>query len=63
MIYLKIENNKGYYRVLDGDENWIEIDQINKDDLLKLGECPHDPRGYFKIPLIQCTSQLSKNTE
>ena len=36
MTYLKIENNKGYYRILDGDDNWIEIDKINKDDLLRL---------------------------
>ena len=37
MKYLKIENNKGYY-IKDHTipTSWIEIDQIEKDDLLNL---------------------------
>ena len=35
MKYLKIDNNKGYYR-LDTTENWIDIEQINKEHLLIL---------------------------
>lgn len=35
MIYLKINNNKGYYRV-DASENWIELDKLGKEHLLKL---------------------------
>lgn len=35
MTYLKIDNNKGYYRI-ETTGDWIEIDQIGKDDLLKL---------------------------
>ena len=36
MKYLKIENNKGFYRLDITAENWIELDQINKDHLLTL---------------------------
>lgn len=36
MKYLKIENNKGYYRLNITVDNWTELDQINKDDLLSL---------------------------
>ncbi|MBU3209861.1 hypothetical protein KPL28_09535 [Clostridium algidicarnis] len=35
MNYSKIENSKVYYRLKD-EEEWIEIDQIDKDDLLVL---------------------------
>ncbi len=35
MNYSKIENSKVYYRLEHG-ENWIEIDQIDKEDLLVL---------------------------
>ena len=38
MTYLKIENNKGLYRIDSTSEDWIELDQISKDDLLKLLE-------------------------
>ena len=38
MIYLKIKNNKGFYRTDSTSENWIELDQISKEDLLKLLE-------------------------
>lgn len=37
MKYLKIENNKGYFiKDKNTPESWIEIDLIEKDDLLKL---------------------------
>jgi hypothetical protein len=36
MKYLKIENNKGFYRLDLTTENWIELDQITKDHLLNL---------------------------
>lgn len=36
MRYLKIENNKGFYRLDASKENWIDLDQINKDHLLAL---------------------------
>jgi hypothetical protein len=38
MKYLKIENNKGFYRIDVTQEIWIELDQIGKDHLLKLLE-------------------------
>lgn len=34
MKYLKIDNGKAYYRVVE--ENWFELDQIGKDELLIL---------------------------
>lgn len=34
MKYLKIEENRGYYQLVP--ETWIEIDKINKDDLMAL---------------------------
>lgn len=34
MIYLKINDNKGFYQT--GDENWKAIDSINKEDLMIL---------------------------
>jgi len=34
MKLLKIENNKGFFQL--GDENWIEIDQITKENLMVL---------------------------
>lgn len=38
MKYLKINDNKGYYLKVDGtnNEDWVEIDQISKDDLMNL---------------------------
>lgn len=36
MTYLKIENNKGHYRVDATKDEWTELDQIGKDELLKL---------------------------
>jgi len=36
MKYLKIENNKGLYRLNATADSWIELDQINKEHLLLL---------------------------
>lgn len=36
MKYLKIDNNKGFYRLDITTEDWTELDQINKDNLLVL---------------------------
>ena len=36
MKILKIEGNKGYYKVDETEENWLEIDKISKEDLLTL---------------------------
>lgn len=36
MKYLKIENNKGFYRTDKMTENWTELDQINKEHLITL---------------------------
>lgn len=36
MKYLKIENNKGFYRIDTTTENWLELDQVNKEHLLSL---------------------------
>lgn len=34
MMYLKIDDGKGYYRLLEN--SWIEIDKIGKEDLMSL---------------------------
>lgn len=36
MKYLKIENNKGFYRLDITTDNWTELEQINKEHLLAL---------------------------
>lgn len=37
MKYLKIEDNKGYFiQLKDSTTEWVEIDRINKDNLLYL---------------------------
>ena len=36
MKYLKIENNKGFYRLENDKHTWLDLDQISKDDLLSL---------------------------
>jgi hypothetical protein len=36
MKYLKIEENKGFYLKSGTTPSWIEIDKINKDDLMEL---------------------------
>ena len=38
MKYLKIDNNKGFYRTDKSKEEWMELDQITKDHLLLLLE-------------------------
>ena len=38
MTYLKIEDNKGFYRIDETSEDWIELNQISKEHLLKLLE-------------------------
>jgi len=43
MIYLKIDKNKGFYRTSPKSEEWTELDQIGKDDLLKLLEIASKP--------------------
>lgn len=39
MKYLKIKNNKGFYRLDATTETWTELDQINKEHLLSLLKC------------------------
>lgn len=36
MKFLKIENNKGQYRIDELNEDWLELDQISKEHLLIL---------------------------
>lgn len=36
MMYLKIENNKGYYWKQGNQPEYIEIDKINREDLMEL---------------------------
>jgi hypothetical protein len=36
MKYLKIESNKGYYRLDTSQDIWTDLDQINKEHLLEL---------------------------
>jgi hypothetical protein len=36
MIYLKIEDNKGYYWKQGDQPAYIEIDKINREDLMEL---------------------------
>ncbi len=56
MKFLKIENNKGFYRLDTDQDVWTEIDQINKENLLELikfasaGEFEMDD---FKDELLQ----------
>lgn len=36
MKYLKIDNNKGYFRIDSNETSWKEIDKIDKENLLTL---------------------------
>jgi hypothetical protein len=36
MKYLKIKNNKGFYRLDTSQDIWTDLDQINKEHLLEL---------------------------
>ncbi len=56
MKYLKIENNKGFYRIDTTTENWFELDQINKDQLLTLLKCASNDEfemDEYKEELLQ----------
>lgn len=57
MKYLKIENNKGYFlRDKNKPTDWIEIDQIEKNDLLNLLDCAENDdfeMGVFSEDSIQ----------
>lgn len=44
MKYLKIEDNKGYFlKDKSNPDEWTEIDQIDKNDLMKLLEFASEP--------------------
>ncbi|MGD9993920.1 MAG: hypothetical protein AB7S69_11525 [Salinivirgaceae bacterium] len=44
MKYLKIEDNKGYFlKDKTNPDEWTEIDQIEKNDLMKLLESASEP--------------------
>ena len=50
MKYLKISDNKGHFiKDKDQPENWTEIDQIEKDDLLKLLELASTENFEFDL--------------
>lgn len=56
MIYLKIENNKGFYRLETASGKWMEIDQIGKDHLLtllKLASIEDFEMDEYKEELLQ----------
>ena len=57
MKYLKIENNKGFFRLDTTKEIWSEIDQINKDNLLTLLKFATE--GVFEID--EYNSELLQN--
>lgn len=56
MKYLKIESNKGFYRIDKTKEEWSELDQINKDQLLtllKLASTEEFEMDEYKDELLQ----------
>lgn len=56
MKYLKINNNKGFYRLDITTEDWIELDQINKDNLLallKLASSGEFEMDDYEVELLQ----------
>lgn len=56
MKYLKIENNKGFYRLNTSQDKWIDLDQINKKDLLcllKLASSGEFEMDEYKDELLQ----------
>lgn len=56
MKYLKIDNNKGFYRIDKTTENWLELDQLNKDHLLillKFASSDNFEMDEYKDELIQ----------
>lgn len=57
MTYLKIENNKGYFRIDGNSEEWTELDQISKDDLLKL----IDKATMEEFQMVEYKDELLQN--
>lgn len=56
MKYLKIENNKGFYRLDTNQDVWTDLDQINKDhllDLLKFASTREFEIDEYKDELLQ----------
>jgi hypothetical protein len=56
MKYLKIESNKGFYRLDTNQEVWTDLDQINKDhllDLLKFASSGEFEMDEYKDELLQ----------
>lgn len=56
MKYLKIENNKGFYRLDTNQDIWTELDQINKEhllDLLKFVSAGEFEMDEYKDELLQ----------
>lgn len=56
MKYLKIENNKGFYRLDTSQDIWTDIDQINKEhllDLLKFASTDEFEIDEYKDELLQ----------
>lgn len=47
MLYLKIENGKAYF--IDGSNKYQEIDQITKDDILRLLDCATSDDTQFDM--------------
>ena len=56
MKYLKIESNKGFYRLDTDQDVWTDLDQINKDhllDLLKFASSGEFELDEYKDELLQ----------
>lgn len=56
MKYLKIESNKGFYRLDTSQDVWTDLDQINKEhllDLLKFASSEEFEMDEYKDELLQ----------
>ena len=56
MKYLKIESNKGFYRLDTSQDVWTDLDQINKEhllDLLKFASSGEFEMDEYKDELLQ----------
>jgi hypothetical protein len=56
MKYLKIENNKGFYRLDTSQDIWTDLDQIKKEhllDLLKFASTSEFEMDEYKDELLQ----------
>lgn len=56
MKYLKIENNKGFYRLDTSQDIWTDLDQINKEhllDLLRVASTGEFEMDEYKDELLQ----------